>query len=93
MAPPGELNLLKEPQLKDKDKESYNGYITTTVASLDRPPFTSWTLLNGKVRSKGTCLTNYQGRIVYMHNILHSAYCKECALKWKTACGCGVKCN
>ena len=37
MAPPGELNLLKEPQLKDKDKESYNGYITTTVASLDRP--------------------------------------------------------
>lgn len=50
MAPPGELNLLKEPQLKDKDKESYNGYITTTVASLDRPQFTSWTLLNGKVR-------------------------------------------
>ena len=50
MAPPGELNLLKEPQLKDKDKETYNGYITTSVASVDRPQFTSWTLLNGKVR-------------------------------------------
>ncbi|XP_074613483.1 cGMP-inhibited 3',5'-cyclic phosphodiesterase 3A-like [Acropora palmata] len=50
MAPPGELNLLKEPQRKDKEKESYNGYITTSVASVDRPQFTSWTFLNGKVR-------------------------------------------
>lgn len=50
MAPPGELNLLKDPQLKDKDKETYNGYITTSVASVDRPQFTSWTLLNGKVK-------------------------------------------
>lgn len=50
MAPPGELNLLKEPQHKDKEKENYNGYITTSVASVDKPQFTSWTFLNGKVR-------------------------------------------
>ena len=50
MAPPGELNLRKESQLKDKEKESYNGYITTSVASLDKPHFASWTLLNGRVK-------------------------------------------
>lgn len=33
-------------------------------------------------------MPNKLSRIVYMHNIFHSTYFKECAFKWKTACGC-----
>ena len=39
--------LRREVVLKDKEKEAYNGYITTAIPSLDRANFTPWNLLSG----------------------------------------------
>lgn len=50
MAPPGDRLLWKEPMIREKEKEPYNGYITTTVQSLDKPQYGSWTFFNGKLR-------------------------------------------
>lgn len=50
MAPPGDRLIWKDPIIREKEKEPYNGYITTTVQSLDKPQYGSWTFFNGKLR-------------------------------------------
>lgn len=48
MARSVDVNLRKEAVLKDKEKEAYNGYITTTIPSLDKSSLTSsWSFVNG----------------------------------------------
>ena len=50
MAPPGDRLVWKDSVMKEKEKEPYNGYITTIVQPLDKPQYGSWTFFNGKLR-------------------------------------------